>query len=1072
MKNKHLLTALAFIIASQPLVAKKATKVARKPASQDVEKFLSSKKNLAELQDKSNRINSSIDVTRNRIKNQKDAQFAPDLFFMLGELFHDKSVILSSIKKEKNPNLNDSDLDFTQEKQLLGDAAEQFKIIEDRYPEYASIDRAVYTLAVEYKLMDDSKASLDAFKRVTQKFPKSIFAAKAFLEVGNYFYQKRDFAFAEENFLKAEALGFEPERSEALLKIGLSNIQLEKWPTSISAFEKIYKKSTLNSSETQQIEIIEQALIGSVWPLLELSGAQLMQNKERANYLTYYKLNAPSKSSLRKALIRLTERMEIKKRSKESLDIYWEIFKLSDLVEEKKSAFENAYLATKKLKTSFPFWVSKPTTDLIIKLTSPQVESKFKGELAKYEVLYRDILTSHHNLILKTKRPEELTQLAESYEDYLMIYPKSKFSSIMRLNLAELYFLAEQFHKAGKNYLAVGRTPTSEKINKQQTLLSSLESFLKGSSNLKLPNPDLMQNRMGYKMTALAFKKAYPNDKKVTDILFNVAKISYDEQNFDMAEKQLLSFLKTYPQTPQTKNAALLYLDCFYLRNQQKKMASAGKMLLGLPLDQSTKTSIQQAVNQAELKSIRSIAGDFGSANYAKKFREFARKNKNSQLGEQALYEAVLSMRAQRNPMLYELGEEYISNYPQNPRSKELLLSMIQQSLNEFDFSKAANYLFSFSERFSQEGQSQAFAEQAGILYDLIGKSNEAYDAFELAGQSSKGLLALAKHQDWGLLSKKSTQAKGLLGQYYQGLALYRLKQGDTAERLLEQVARSSGSSDEEKLAVAHSAIILAEKYRTILAQARSGVFSPQALQERSTIYQKVYDYSQLAIDSQSGSWVIAGVYNQAMANQLMSQALNGFSPPAGINPAQFKTMIGQQVTTYKQTSMQLYKQGYQLATDSKLSTYYAIGCANQSIVTEAKDQPHYPPFKSDAGSKTILAQLSKSFSNIDMLKSSVTELMQKGYPQLAMGVLIKAAEVAPNDSEVYSLQGAGYLHFHDLASAQNLFEKALTINPSDSIALSGLSGLFEQFGYKNLSQSYRSKFRSLKTQNLHPWIR
>src|SRR5690606_6151771 len=120
--------------------------------------------------------------------------------FTLGELMRDRALLSATLKKEKNPNVPVGELDFSLEKRYSQEAIENFKLIEDRYPKYEAMDRVLFTLAVEYNGMGDDKEALNYFKKITQNFANTESAAKAFLEIGNIFYLKKDFEFALKNF--------------------------------------------------------------------------------------------------------------------------------------------------------------------------------------------------------------------------------------------------------------------------------------------------------------------------------------------------------------------------------------------------------------------------------------------------------------------------------------------------------------------------------------------------------------------------------------------------------------------------------------------------------------------------------------------------------------------------------------------------------------------------------------------------------------------------------------------------------------------------------------------------------
>jgi hypothetical protein len=710
---------------------------------------------------------------------------------------------------------------------------------------------------------------------------------------------------------------------------------------------------------------------------------------------------------------------------------------------------------------------------LILKMHSSFESIPLIKDIPKYEPVLRDLITSQHQIIMTTKRTEELLKLAKIYEDYLILYPDAKETPLMSLNLAELYFHASQHHLAGKYYLETALGPGHSKIPKKDIFGSALEAYLVGSSNPKLPSLELIQNQTGYKMAAQAFMQAYPSDPKNSDIQFNIGKIIYDEQNFQLASKILIEWLQKYPRHKQAQNAALLYLDCFYLRNQLKEMTQAANRLQSIAgLDSKIKAQVKAASEQTQMKAVRSIAGEFGSKDYAVKFAEFARKNKNSKLGEQALYEAFTSLRAQNNPQAFDIGEEYVATYPHTERGKAVFLSLTQVALNRYNFLKAASYLAAYAQKYEQDPNSKSFLEQAALIFELHGKAKEAMTSYKMAGAGEKGLEALVKQKQWKMASQEASKLGGLAGSYYHGLSLYRLGDQKSALRLLTQVSQSSASSPEDRMKVAHAAVILTELQLETFAKSHTGeTFSPQLLQNKTAEYQALSQLTDTTLASQGGKWVIAGLYQLTLLNRRMAHFLHSAKAPSAMNPNQLKELLKPQIDTYLKASEDTKKQCETLATENEILTRYASSCEKLSSLSEKAEASEMNLKFSLSPDPKLLSALTQNPKDEKTIVDTTRILITKNHIPTAHLILLTALEAHSNQSDILALLGVTYLHLKDYDSSQIYFKKAFDLNPKNALAQGGLKALTKAFGSSRLAQKYHNSSPLGSLGNLHPWL-
>jgi TolA-binding protein len=1014
------------------------------------------------------KIDDSIKITQEKLRSQRDTKFAADLLFMLAELYYDKAILTGAL----TPVKSDGTQDQTGQELLLKEALEQYRLIEERYPDYGSLPRVMFNRAMLQKALGQEKEFVDKLKTLTSKFPDSDYAAQAQIELGNHFLEKGDYEFALEFFDKVLSHPNLQYRFKASLKKGLALQQLEKWVDSLQAFEKVY---TAAEEERSQFPLlVEDALVGSVYPLLELNLSDTVKNKQWQRPIEYYKGLGLPPSMLHKALGRLATRYELKKKNKESALVYFELFFLATSPTEQKAAFENAYLKWKSLKENeFPPGTLEQFSRMILKMHSSLEVTDLKKDLANYEAVFRDLLTSEQKKLLQTKRKDELLGLAERYEDYLFFYPKAAAAPLMKLNLAEVYYLAEQYHLAGRYYFEAYQSNHSE-IKKDEVLKSALQAYEEGAANLKQESMSLLQCQTGYRNVASEYLKRFPSDKKIPDIEYNIGKIIYDEQSFSKAAEYLLRWLQKYPRHKNAETAALLYLDTFYVTGQLKELPKAADRVNQIAgLDGGIKSKVKSISQGVQLKTIRSIAGEFGSKEYAEQFVKFARKNKNSQLGEQALFEAFASLRAKGDPGVYELGEEYVATYPNTARGKEVYLSLTQIALERFEYQKAARYLAGYAEKYPSDSNARAFAEQAGFIFATLGQWKESSTSYEIAGNMDKALEVLARSKNWKLLQQKAQKVSGALGAYYQGLALWR--QGDQANslRLFEQVMNASPSSPEMAMKVGHAAVIVGQSALPMFLKDASGqIISQEFLQKKTEEYVRISQAAEKAIQSGGGRWMMGGYYLLAQIQRGFIQILRTARPPAGVSTQQLQAALQPQVESYQQALKELLTQVQQAALQNRLVTRYTQGVLSGQGVTEEQEASSPVKLAVGAVSESLASRIKQNPKDLNNIMAVSGQLLAEQKNGTALMLLFSAMEWASEDPELIAHIAAAFYVSGDRDQAETYARMALNKRQDHSLALIVLGLLAQDVGFQALYQDLKAKVGAVSYSRWHPRLR
>lgn len=1029
-------------------------------------------KGLLRLKDNLKRIEKSIEVTKLRMKNPQEIQFLPDLYLMLAELYADKARYMYSIKVEANPNTPAEELDFTGEKRPKLDAIESYKALIDRYPQYTALDKAMFALAHEYRELGEPENALKVYKQIIDKFPQSALIDESQYIVGNIYFDKKDYEFALEQYLNVLKRPTSPITSAAYYKAGMSYIQLDKFVDSMAAFNQVL---TLENDQSKKSDIREEALIGSVWPITELKPAELAQNPQYARPIEYYRKAAFDKASYRRVLMRLGRRFSVKSRHADAAQAWYEVLRLADDSSQKREAMENFYQAFKVAKlVDYPKDSAKEVAQTLWILKG---ENK---DFAKYEPLLRDIATATHSQAMKRKQKDSLLQAVAAYDSYLWIFKKSKYRTEMEINKAEANFHAGHYVESGIGYQTLA-TRTKDPKKAKDYLSSSIQSFIESFKDINsLSNIDKVQGRHGFRASANAYLKKYPQDSEIPKITYNLGKSLYDEQNYAAAVKALKYYIGRFPRDIYVKQAALLVLDCYYLRDDMKGLVQAGNALVARnPLSQEVKNEIQTVMGQAQLKNVRSIAGDFSSKDYADKFLKFAQNNKGSSVGENALLEAFTSLKANNDFKAFEVGEQFLGQFASSAKAKEVLLSMAQMALVTADYRRAAGYLGAFSQKFASDPSAKEYAQQSALLYEQLGDSEDAAQMYLQVGQNENAARVLFMAGRWSELDKVASKLGGLPGAYYQGIASYRRAPGIDAIALLRKAAQQSAHSDAEKNMLGHASFIVAlQELNQFKNFGKGESFTPQLLQQKIKALQEFERQMQSVMNLGVGRWAIASLSMVGQAHLDFVGFLKNAPTPAGMTREQLGKVLSPQIANYTQSAKSYFKKCMESAEAYDIFTRFVESCRTLGAVTVDESQETRTILKAGNGMPTEIESLRKGLykdpRNLQLLQRLAESFVRgQDYPA-AFVVLNRMLEIAPGDAGVIAQIGMIYLYMNQLDLAASTFQEALKKNPRQAVALAGFTGMYRKFKFDKKAGQLGSRLKAAGslTGIVHPWAK
>lgn len=1036
------------------------------------------------------KVNRSIEVTRKKILEVKDVVFLPDLYFVLAELYVDKSRYLYTITREKNPKTPTEELDVSDSMKTKKQAIETYQRFIENFPKNASVDKAYFFMAHEYRELGNSEEMIKIYGKITSEFPLSKFWEEVQLILGNYFFDgKKDFATAQEFYRKILLRPANPFMPIARYKLGWCYINQHKFLDAMLSFEAVLLVDDKIPLEDlpdiyKQSDVKRDALFAIVWPYSEQE--KLEANK--ANALKYFERLSPSRTALQQVLVRLAKRMLLKNKVDEAIPIYYRLMDITFDLETKISVIDAYYDAIKKSKKAWPYeGVVDTIATTIIKVRSSNVVSaKEKKRIERnWEIYMRDIATQIQRRAKNSKQNAAWTFSTETYEKYLAIFPKVKFSKIIQLNLAETYFRSGDFAQAGRSYELLLRSGVGKKA--KSVFDSAVESYTLALKNQEgMDRVGVLQSREGFRYVGKTFIKRYPRDKASAMVMFNIARSYYDERDFKEAVSYFERFVAKYPSHTEVTTAGQLILDSFNQREDYSGLIAAGKKLIAAKgvQNQQFKTDVGELVRQAEFRNVQDKAGDPKSRDYAKKLLQFAAKYQGSSLGDQALYEAFTNLKSKKDPTAYGPGEQLLLKHGDSRYAKEVTLQMGQMAMQTADYRRAASYFETFYRRYPKDPASKEFLLNAANMREIMGDYKEAAENFRELGQWQKVAEQYVLAQDWPKVAQTlSAQPTGdSRARYWMGLALYRQGKAANALSYLGRSSRSPASSFEDQTMAAHGLYLVAgvelKAYQEI--QLGQGGDEGAIVKAKSAKLAELTKKLEQVIAFGNGQWTIAALYDLGRAYAEFAQFISKATMPASLSEAQqaqYKKLIGIQSAQFRGKADKYFESCLTNADKFEVFTTFVSGCKSQGevVIDEAAGQKIVVKSSATAPSEAnaVRKKLFDRSRDTGLLADLAQVYLRSADYSMARLIYNRILEIEPDDLSAKAGIGLTLMFMNDYEAAAEAFKGVLRKSARQPVAFYGLASLYKQFEFKNRLNKFLRKAKSVSKPKgvQHPWM-
>lgn len=857
------------------------------------------------------------------------------------------------------------------------------------FPKNKELDSIIYNQALGLQFLGREDEAARSLSQLIQKYPNSSIAGDAYHSLGDYYFNKSEFAKARSNYQKVIRTYKNSQRYLwSLFKLGWTYFNLEDYRRALTYWKQTIARSSSGGKSARILR--DEALRDIVYAFAEIGDV--------AQALSYFRSHG-GQEYVGKFLNLLANILMDQGKFRKAIEVFHKLQTSAPNTAEAPQAQASIITLTYELGDYKSLWRELRLYAVRFGEKSPWARSqKSRSVVAETQKSIRDLLLYYAKLTHKNSQKSDkalaLSKEAEKgYRLYLSFYNNSPQSVEVRFNLADLYYFRKQFTTAGKFYLEVATLGKNKAmiVNEEGKKVKNIH---KESSNYMLDSfykafepdlkkilaekkpPDLSRPQRPLSSRASNFIKAcgsylkwYPRDHKIQkNCNVFIAETYYRHNDRKNAINYLWVVARKYPGSPEGKKAVTSLLPLY--KDDQKSLNLALLELIKIPAYSQGEigTKIRGLLRGVDEETVNR---EKDLKNKAKGYLKLASRYPNSKDVYKYYYNAAVTfIEAGDYASALNADKIVVSRFPKVPEAEISLLRMAEMSANLIEYENALKYYKLYSQRYPKTAKTAQALRQLCDLSIIITHNPQQIiancqplrtrDPAAYNARIEDIILTLYARREYSSMQQVVSfylKLPGLSGAQ-RVKALYKNyvasnKKGGAQNSYARQIialfrsSRSAVASDPIALrAVAE--IVYASALSTVQpfyrVKLRGGTLAnmERSIAQKTQALQKLGQAFSEVIQVQDAYWGVAAQYQIGLAWERISKA---YAEPPGIKGAKLED-VKKQLAPLSQEAYKKSLNFYRKAAQD--SNRYDIYSEHNRLITEALLRQKAPQFSTD----------------------------------------------------------------------------------------------------------------------------
>ncbi len=622
------------------------------------------------------------------------------------------------------------ELDESLSKSHWQSVADVARRILHEYPKAPMADCIIYDEAIaEQNLAQREKAAASLLKLV-HDYPNSTLFYDAQFALGEYYFDTADFPQALTRFTKSLHHDNATRYGWGLFKIAWCYFNLGNYLKAIEYWEKSISYAETKIDDEKKSAILKDAAFRDlIWGFLEV--------QDTAGAIAYYRKHK-GEEYLGPFLKRLANNYSNKGFRKEAYETWQVLLKEVPLAKEAFEAQTEIVAASYDAKNYDGLWPAIEQLYSLFRSDSVWVKANHKDDVEdvqkKMPVLIAYYPKALHQQAQKNNRPELYGQAIKGYTLYLKLYPRPPDYAEVMEYLADIYYLQNNFEKAGQVYASLVKLGKEkavildEKGQVKQNIheragknmmdasskdfLPEFEILLKITPDFKRPGRPIGAKAKNFIDACALYQKWYPADKttaKNCDI--QIGEIYYRSAQAQQAKVYLYILLTKYPGEKEGMAAAenLIVL----VKDKKPELIEAATKILTIPIYAKSPLGLKLRKLLRGLE-IEAIEREPSKKKRADMYEDKVKKSPQDPEADKFLYNAGNDyLSAGEVPKARDAFANLVSTYPRSTLHAATVLTLGKLYDKTLDSKNASQYYILYGQSYSKEKEAPAAQQRA-----------------------------------------------------------------------------------------------------------------------------------------------------------------------------------------------------------------------------------------------------------------------------------------------------------------------------------------------------------------------
>ena len=635
--------------------------------------------------------NKAIETLKNLIKRKANTKEEVDLLYRLAELYmrRAKSGRFFDLDQKLENRLQKLGMNQQKAKDALKQALQIYSQILKRFPNYSDLDYVLFNSALAYSQLQELESSKKHYLQLVQQFPKSDLIPDALLEVGEIFYQQKNFQTALSKFIKIEEYIKSRAYPYGLYKSAWCYYNLKDTDKAINQLVQVVKQNPANDKTERKHNLRRESLRD-----LTLFVGESVPPQQLFSF--FNKLATPQE--LGEIMVALTGLFESHSRFKE-ISVFTE-----EYIKNYPTSTQAPILYSKLVET---FETLKNREQVIKKLAQMATYCKNENETPECKIEFKkvslEIAKKWWDIWLKNKNHTEFSLLTEkAFENLLSLDDEKAPDSASRYAFAELLFQQNKYERSLEQYKQVSEHIQIQPTLKHDALYGALYSCEKWLEKNDKENLVELQ-----KSLATRYITEFPQGEHFKPISYKLGFIFYKQKQYEPA----LKYLSSLAQDKKTANDLLeksqdIILDIYNIKKDYVTIQKFSGQYEEASTQASRKDLFKKIKLEAHYSQIQDESKSQKAEEQIKTLMKFSSENSKTNLAQQSHWQAISIAYANKlDTTGAKLSVDYVDTYPQDTKNKDALKEAIRafidsaylkeaittiEKLNKFDTTQLA----------------------------------------------------------------------------------------------------------------------------------------------------------------------------------------------------------------------------------------------------------------------------------------------------------------------------------------------------------------------------------------------